>query len=201
MKSTFLRKNCVVLLARLVYIALSASASNFFLSLPTCSFALVAVVTFASALKISVFQTVLTFNVSDSCDEIRSIRLRAILLRTCAQFVSPTTPPPCSSRFLAEPHASISCLQMLLVVAALALCVALSMFVADKYLGNTGNVLESNSSDEDNIEFVPPPPLRPLSFASLPFSPVTFRQIRGQDCGNRLWQTICAQPCIPAAKR
>ena len=44
---------------------------------------------------------------------------------------------------------------MLLIVAALALCVALSMFIADKYLGNTGNVLESNSSDEDNIECVP----------------------------------------------
>jgi hypothetical protein len=28
------------------------------------------------------------------------------------------------------------------------------MFVADKYLDNTGSVLESNSSDEDNIEFV-----------------------------------------------
>lgn len=45
-------------------------------------------------------------------------------------------------------------LQMLLVVAALALCVALSMFVADKYLTNTGYALESNSSDEDNIECV-----------------------------------------------
>ncbi len=44
--------------------------------------------------------------------------------------------------------------QMLLVVAALALCVALSMFVADKYLTNTGYALESNSSDEDNIECV-----------------------------------------------
>jgi hypothetical protein len=43
---------------------------------------------------------------------------------------------------------------MLLVVAALALCVALSMFVADKYLTNTGYALESNSSDEDNIECV-----------------------------------------------
>jgi hypothetical protein len=45
-------------------------------------------------------------------------------------------------------------LQILLVVAALALCVALSMFVADKYLTNTGYALESNSSDEDNIECV-----------------------------------------------
>ena len=44
--------------------------------------------------------------------------------------------------------------KILLVVAALALCVALSMFVADKYLENNGSVLESNSSDEDNIECV-----------------------------------------------
>ena len=47
-------------------------------------------------------------------------------------------------------------LQLLLVVAALALCVALSMFVADKYLSNTATALESNSSDEDNIECTPP---------------------------------------------
>jgi hypothetical protein len=51
---------------------------------------------------------------------------------------------------------------MLLIVAALALCVALSMFVADKYLTNTGNVLESNSSDEDNIECAPPHNLQPF---------------------------------------
>lgn len=59
---------------------------------------------------------------------------------------------------------------MLLVVAALALCVALSMFVADKYLDNTGNVLESNSSDEDNIEFDP-------LLRLLILFPVTVRQV------------------------
>jgi hypothetical protein len=59
-------------------------------------------------------------------------------------------PLPCAYVHVLNLHLQ----QLLLVVAALALCVALSMFVADKYIGNTGNVLESNSSDEDNIECV-----------------------------------------------